>query len=60
MRQETCLLSNIKSASSQITRKKLNFILYRPWDLFALSEYQKLAMEEENQEDVSDLITNLV
>ena len=46
-----CLLWNIKWLSFLTTRKLLNFNLFREWDRFAKSEYERLAMEEEGGDD---------
>ena len=53
MKRETCLPSSISRQNSPITRKLClsNSLLYREWDRFAKTEYERLAMEEEGGDD---------
>lgn len=57
MKQETCLVWSTSWQNSLIIRKynsiTLSLIIYffREWDRFAKTEYERLAMEEEQGED---------
>lgn len=54
MRRGICFRSRMNSQTSRIIRKYFffsNFLYYSEWDRFAKTEYERLAMEEEQNED---------
>ena len=57
MKQEICSVSSTSWQNSLIIRKYLSITLtlinyfFREWDRFAKTEYERLAMEEEQGED---------